>query len=104
MEGITCALLLGGEESGTLSMKAYGPDRRTDLGVGVALDLPAAAADAEVGLFDVAGRKVATLHRGALEAGFHRLPWNDAGARPGIYFAQARIDGAVLRTRVVVLR
>jgi hypothetical protein len=102
--GQACALVVAGDGPEAATMGAFGPDTRSDLGVGVTLDLPVAALEATVSLFDVAGRRVATLHRGGLEAGFHRLPWSEAGARPGIYFAQARVDGAVLKTRLVILR
>jgi len=103
-DGKACALVLSGQGPGSPTMVAFGPDRQSELGVGVTLDLPQPSTGSEVALYDVAGRRVATLHRGALAAGFHRLQWTDPGARPGIYFARARLDDAVLKARLVVLR
>jgi hypothetical protein len=62
----------------------------------------------EAGVFDVTGRRIATLASGELEAGWHDLEWNrnDDGALPtnGVYFARVSADGRTLTTRVVVLR
>lgn len=59
-----------------------------------------AAADATLEVIDAAGRRVATVHRGALPAGEHTLRWDGRGAdgRPaaaGVYRARlraARVD------------
>ena len=55
-------------------------------------------------LFDVAGRRVATLWHGALGAGAHEL----AGAPPralagGLYFSRVRVDGRSLAARRLAL-
>lgn len=65
-----------------------------------ALDLPRAS-DAMVELFDVSGRRLATLHRGPLAAGAHRLIAEDAAApEGGLVFARAVIrDAAGTTTR-----
>jgi flagellar hook assembly protein FlgD len=75
------------------------------------LDLPAAAERADVSVYDVAGRRVAILHTGALDAGVHRLTWSGPGAGAtgthpgaGIYFVRAMVDGQGLRSRIVVAR
>lgn len=60
-----------------------------------ALDLPAAA-EVEVGLFDVTGRRIATLAEGARAAGRYTLAVADGATLPsGVYFARAvvRADG-----------
>ena len=45
-------------------------------------------------LYDVAGRRVATLDQGAQEAGEHRvLRWTDATAPKGVYFVRLRVNG-----------
>ena len=107
LEGVACALVVGEgamDFTGAPRMVAFGPASDRDAGVGVTLDLPRATTVAEVSLFDVVGRRVALLHHGPLEAGFHRLPWVGAAPRPGIYFARAQLDDGVLRARVLVLR
>jgi len=72
--------------------------------VGVTLDLPGPVASSDVALFDLAGRRIATLYRGPIGPGFHRYAWAAQSRRPGIYFARALVDGTVLTTRVLVLR
>ena len=52
----------------------------------------------DVGVFDVAGRRVATLTHGELEAGMHPLTWDGRDARGvpahrGVYFVRARGEG-----------
>lgn len=65
-----------------------------------ALDLPRAS-DATVELFDVGGRRLATLHRGPLAAGAHRLTADDdAAPEGGLVFARAVLrDAAGTTTR-----
>ena len=71
------------------------------------LDLPATA-DAQVSLYDVMGRRVATLAQGTLAAGRHRFTLAQAPLAGGVYFARARVRSAdgvrVLTARVVRLR
>lgn len=55
-------------------------------------------ADVRVAVYDGLGRRVALLHDGPLEAGEHRLRWDDA-APAGAYVVAARIGGrTVTRT------
>jgi choice-of-anchor B domain-containing protein len=73
--------------------------------VALTLDLPEAG-KVEVGLYDVGGRRVRTLHRGHAPAGPLVLTWDgndDAGRRApaGLYFARARMNGTSAQTRVV---
>jgi hypothetical protein len=74
---------------------------------GLELDLPAAA-DARVSLFDVGGRRVATLANGMLGAGRHQFALGGAVPANGVYFARAWVqlpDGVrVLSARLVRLR
>jgi hypothetical protein len=69
-----------------------------------------AATDLDVGVFDVGGRRVATLASGYVrpEAGIVRLEWRASdrgGARPGLYFVRATAPSARLRLerKVVVM-
>lgn len=66
----------------------------------------AAGADVEMGVFDVAGRRVASLARGRLGAGAHVVQWDGRGldgarARAGIYFVRGRIGQAEISTSVM---
>lgn len=60
-------------------------------------------------VFDAAGRRVHTLHRGVLEAGNHRLAWNGAlesGARAaaGLYYVHVSTAGVVKTHPLVLLK
>ena len=79
------------------------PSRGT---VSFAVTLPQAS-DTELSVHDVTGRRVATLHRGQLEAGEHGWQWNgrtDHGVRAaaGRYVIRLRA-GAVEASRSVSL-
>ena len=70
----------------------------------VRLSLPAPA-DVRVAVYDVLGRRVATLASGALGAGAHALPFDAAPLAPGVYVVRAEVGGgAVLVRRVTVAR
>jgi hypothetical protein len=68
-----------------------------------------AATDLDVGVFDVTGRRVATLARGAAEAkaGTVSLEWRPSshGAHPGLYFVRLHAPSARVRVerKVVVI-
>jgi len=66
------------------------------------------AAHVELGIYDVTGRRVATLARGEMAAGWHTPAWtvNDDGSLPasGMYFARLVTQGRVLSSRVVMVR
>ena len=69
------------------------------------LDLPVSA-DVEVGLFDISGRRMATLASGIAPAGRHAWPLDAASsAAAGVYFGLARVTNAggtqTLHARVV---
>ena len=62
--------------------------------------------DAELSIFDLGGRRVASLHVGALAAGTHSFDWHgldDSGRRapPGIYLCRLRAEGVVESGRMV---
>ncbi len=54
------------------------------------------AAEVEVAVYDVLGRKVATLAEGARPAGTARATWNATGLPAGLYMAQLRVNGEVV--------
>lgn len=65
--------------------------------------------DVTLGVYDLLGREVKTLHRGALAAGPHRFDWNgrDEGGRrspAGVYFVRWQAPGRSMETKVVKLR
>lgn len=71
------------------------------------LSLPAATA-VELSVYDLNGRRVATLHHGALAAGVSEFGWSgrsDAGSRlgAGVYFYRAVIGGRAVSRRMVYL-
>src|SRR5262249_20166071 len=62
--------------------------------------------DAEVRLFDVAGRSIETLTQGARRAGEYELAWDGASrfgrARSGVYFARLVTPTGVAHTTVIL--
>jgi len=66
------------------------------------------ASRVSLGLYDMQGRRVATLVEGALPAGRHQAVWNGtAGGRSaptGIYFLRLQAEGVDLSRRLVVTR
>lgn len=69
----------------------------------LAFDLPRAA-NVDLALVDVQGRRVRPLFEGAQEAGTVSLQWRTGDLAPGVYFAVLRLDGTVEKQlRVVVI-
>jgi hypothetical protein len=62
------------------------------------------AATVDLGVFDLSGRRVATLARGPLNAGAREFAWSGKGARDGVYFARLVVDGRTYGTRVTLLK
>jgi hypothetical protein len=68
-----------------------------------------AAAPVELGIYDAAGRKVATLVRGRMEAGRQVATWDgrsDVGdpVPAGVYFARLDLGGKVLTAKLTLTR
>jgi hypothetical protein len=66
------------------------------------------AARAELGVYDIAGRRVRTVMAGTLGIGVHTATWDGLDgdhhpARAGIYYVRLRTDGGV-RSQCVVLK
>lgn len=55
-------------------------------------------------VFDVAGRRVATLADRALERGHHRFAWDGGASAEGVYFYRLETDGAVETGKFLVIR
>jgi YVTN family beta-propeller protein len=65
-------------------------------------------AQVELGIFDVMGREVRVLARGAAPAGVHRIEWDGRGANgralgAGLYFARLRLNGEEFMRTIVKL-
>jgi len=67
------------------------------------------AADVTVGVYDLTGRQVRTLHRGNLSSGEHALPWDgsdDRGRRmaSGAYFARIATQSTMSVQKMLLLK
>jgi hypothetical protein len=76
-------------------------------GTTIVFELPRAS-DGTLSVFDVAGRLVRTLWRGALPAGSHRVGWDglDEGARTlpsGVYLMRLEAGSGAARVAKVIL-
>jgi hypothetical protein len=62
----------------------------------------------QMAIYDVTGRRVATLADGEQDAGWHALAWttNDDGSAPasGVYFARFAANGRVLTARLAMMK
>jgi len=87
-----------------LSFSVYPhPARRTNL----SFSLPTAA-HVDLGVYDVTGRKVASLWSGNMPAGEYSRAWagRDAGGKPvsaGVYFYRLKVDNEVRTVRGILL-
>jgi hypothetical protein len=55
-------------------------------------------------VFDVLGRKVATVADREFDAGYHALSWNCRSCADGIYFLQMRAEGFVQTRKMLVVK
>jgi len=74
----------------------------------VSLVLRAPVRDGSVEIYDVGGRRVSELHRGALPAGARSFAWDGRSrsgrlAHTGVFFVRARLDGFEQVTRFILL-
>ena len=70
----------------------------------VPFDLPAAAR-ARIEFLDLAGRRVALVFDGPLEAGRHEVPWSaGAGVRPGVYRCRLSAGSRHAERTIVLVR
>lgn len=58
----------------------------------------------ELAVYDIAGRRVATLHSGEQTSGRHAVAWDTAAVTPGVYLYRLSCDDARLTRRLVVQR
>lgn len=67
-----------------------------------------AGANVELGVYDVSGRRMASLASGHFEAGRHEFAWDGRAGdgqrvRAGVYFLHGRVGGAVVRQSVMLV-
>ena len=77
-------------------------------GLAVTFALPAQAPDVDLAIYDVSGRRVATLAQGTLAAGPHTAHWDGVAlaggsVRPGVYFVRLAALGGVRTSRVAIV-
>ena len=71
----------------------------------ITMDITVAGGETDVFVYDMAGRKIATIVDGYLSPGTHSLHWNTATRPTGIYLIFARCAGQTPATaKVTVLR
>ena len=71
--------------------------------VTIAVALPDAA-DAEIALYDMLGRRVATLHHGELQRGLNEVQWTGDNLASGMYFLRLQTGGRTFTEKVVRVR
>jgi len=97
--------------AGSLVLHAYpspsGSNVRVPVVIGAAFTAGKASADVMVDVFDITGRRVATVFEGSLAAGEHLFEWNGrtASGRPagaGLYFMRVKVGGEELGTAKIM--
>jgi choice-of-anchor B domain-containing protein len=104
---MTTVSVVPGPRAARLAFRAPRPNPASG-SVSLVLEIPAAG-EATVEVVDLVGRRVRTLHRGAVAAGPLALAWDgrDAGGREssaGLYFARAIVAGAQAEARFARIR
>jgi hypothetical protein len=61
-------------------------------------------ADVDLSVFDLSGRRIVTLAKGAMPAGAYEYRWDGAGAGAGVYFVRLRVGSETYNLRTVTLR
>ncbi|SMO71188.1 Ig-like domain-containing protein [Gracilimonas mengyeensis] len=68
----------------------------------IALELPSSAA-VDLSVYDVLGRKVATITNDRLNAGTHTLRFDGSSLSSGLYIYRLSVDGAIVETKMMTL-
>jgi hypothetical protein len=62
------------------------------------------ASDVSLEIYNITGRKVASLVSGRLEAGPHTVVWDGTNSASGIYFCRLKADGRVETMKMVLIK
>ena len=62
------------------------------------------ASNVSIALFDIAGRRVATLQNGPQNAGMHQVSWDTSSLESGMYFYRLQAGRVVLSRSVLILK
>lgn len=98
-----------GEAAAPRRVALHAPSPNPSAGaINVSFELPRAGS-IELGVYDVAGARVARLASGSTAAGAHTLRWegrDDSGraVRPGLYWLRLRTPGGAESRTVVIAR
>ncbi|MDP8238173.1 MAG: T9SS type A sorting domain-containing protein, partial [Candidatus Hatepunaea meridiana] len=57
-----------------------------------------------LGVYDLAGRKIATLINNKINSGIHKLDWKAVGQTSGVYIVRLETSGMVKTQKVILLR
>jgi hypothetical protein len=83
------------------SLSAYPNPFARATTIEISLDVPGYV---EISIYDVLGRRVAVLHRGALTAGAHPIVFDRGDLPAGVYIVRATAPGLTLSKRVLLVR
>jgi hypothetical protein len=57
--------------------------------------------DVEIEVFDITGKRVATLQNGAMTAGTHNVVWEATEVNAGVYFIRLKAGDAIITRRII---
>gem|GEM_PF-2791225 len=57
---------------------------------------------AEIGLYDLVGRNIATLYQGQLTSGHQSIPLNTHGINSGVYFVKIKLNNQTVIKKVII--
>ncbi len=63
-----------------------------------------AAGPVDLRAYDIAGREVAVIRSGTMDAGTHEIAWNASDLASGVYFYVLRAEGKMVSRKAVLLR
>jgi flagellar hook assembly protein FlgD len=62
------------------------------------------ACDVSVEAYDILGRSVATIHEGAMQAGYHDVTWDASGLSSGVHIVRVSAGEYSASEKVVLLK